>query len=91
MGVLDKGAGVAVEVDRLARVEEHRLARIDLQNKIFQCAEAHHVADVGDFPFAQAVELAQLLRHFAGRGDHLADQVVGVHHRSFARFHLAFG
>ena len=91
MGILDERAGVAVEVDRLARIEKHRLFRVHLQDEILERAQSDHRGNGVGLLFRTAVELAQLVRHLAGRGYHVCDQVVGIDHRAFARLHLAFG
>ncbi len=89
--VLYERAGVAVEVDALARVECHVLARVNLQQEVLERSLADGFGHAVDFFLRHAVELAERHGHFARRRCHISHKVVGVHHRAFAAFHLAFG
>ena len=92
MSVLDEGARVAVEVDALLGVEEHILARVDLQNKVFQGTHSHDAGYLVALLGRDALELVHLvLAHLACVLNHLSHQVVGIDHRSLARFHLSVG
>ena len=91
MRVLDERTGVAVEIDGFARVEKHRLARIDLEDEILQRAEREHLEELVLLLLRHSFEFAQFQRGLFRRGVHTVEEVVGVDHRAFARFHLAFG
>ena len=88
--VLDERAGITVEIDRFLRVESHVLARVHLQDEVFQGTEADHAGDVFGFFRCHFVHFAQFLRDFAGCTHHLFHQVVCIDNRSFAALHLAF-
>ena len=91
MGVLDEGTRVAVEVDRLARIEEHRLLGIHLEDEVLQGTQTYHRRYSLGLLLRAAVELTQLGRHLARGLDHVGNQVVGIHYRTLARLHLALG
>ena len=89
---MDEGPCIAVEVDRLIGVEEHVLARIYLQNEVFQRTHTHLAGylvglSLGDI--GQGVDfIAGYLLGFAHHGIH---QVIGIDHRALATLHLAVG
>ena len=89
VGVLDERSRVAVEVDRLAGVKQHRLLGVYLEDEVFEGAQSDHRRDSVRLLLGTSVEFAQLGRHLAGRRDHAFDQIVGIDHRALARFHLA--
>ena len=88
VGVLNEGAGIAIEVDTLLRVEEHVLAGIDLEDEVFQRAHAHDAGDLVALFFAHIIELAQFHRGLQSIIDHQLHQIVGINDRSFAALHL---
>ena len=61
MGVLDEGAGVAVEVDGLLGVEEHGLLGVHLNDEILQGAKADYMVQAGLFFVGKVCELAAFL------------------------------
>ena len=91
VGVLNERPSVAIEVDRLLGVEGHVLPRVDLQDEVFQGAEADDADDVVRLLAAEAVELAELVGDVARCGDHLVHQVVRIDDGALAALHLALG
>ena len=89
VGVLDEGAGITVEVDRLLRVEQHVLAGIHLEDEVFQGSHAYDAGYLLLLGFAHVGILACLVTDAAGIFHHQLHQVVGIDHRSFARLHFA--
>ena len=89
VGVLDKGTGVAVEVDRLLGVKEHVLARVDLQQEILKGTESDFAGHLGGLVGRHLVQM--VCGHFGGALHHGLDQIVGIDNRSLTALHLAFG
>ena len=89
IGVLDEGTCIAVEVDTFLGVEEHVLARVDLEKEIFQSPHAHDACHFGFFFLSHVVELAGLFHCLAGLGYHAGNEVVGINHGTLAALHLA--
>ena len=88
---MDERPRVAVEVDRLARVECHVLARIDFQEEVFQGAHADDAGYFGALFFGNVFQLAHFGADFGGVSDHLGHEVVGVDNGSLAALHFSFG
>ena len=91
MGILYKGARVAVEVDGLLGVEEHSLLRVDLEDEILQGAQTDGVVQPVGLLGRQVLGLAEFIGDSLGGGHHLVHEVVGVDHRALTRLHLAIG
>ena len=87
--VLDERTGVAVEVDRLLRVEEHVLASVNLEDEVLQCAKTHDACNLVALLLAHVLELAQLLACLLGVSHHCCNQVVCVYDSALAALHLA--
>ena len=87
VGVLNERTCVAVEVDRLLRVEHHVLARVDLEQEVFQRTKTDDASDFGSFVGWDI--LHAFGRSFGSRVDHFVHQVVGIYDSTFAALHLA--
>ena len=88
VGVLDEGACIAVEIDTFFRIEEHILARINLQDEVFQGTHTHNAGDFTALFFRHIVKFPQFHRGFVGIFHHQRHQIVGINHRSLAALHL---
>ncbi len=88
--ILDERPRVSVEIDGLFRIEQHSLLGVHFQDKILQCPQRHLPVDLLRFRLRITLQLAQFLRSLAGGVNHRLHQIVGIHHRSLAGFHLPF-
>ena len=89
---MNKRTGIAVEVNRLFRVKQHILPRIDLQDKVLECAKAYLACNLVLLFLCDTREAKHLVfAHLLGVCNHLRHQVVGIHNGTFAALHLAVG
>ena len=90
MGILDERTGITVEVDRLLRVEEHGLARVNLEDEILQGTKAYHLEEFILFLCRKIVDLSKLERSLLCSIVHICDKVIGINNSSLTRLHLTF-
>ena len=91
MSVLDERSRIAVEINRLLGVEQHVLAGIHFQDEIFQGSHTYDAGNLMTLIFCHVVKFTQFHRGFVGIFHHQFHQVIGIHHRSLSRLHLAIG
>ena len=88
VGVLNEGTCISVEIDRLARVEEHSLLGIDLQDKVFERTQTNHSRYSISLLLGATVEFTELVRHLASGRNHISNEVIGINDRTLTRLHL---
>ena len=91
MGVLDEGACVTIEVNRLLRIEKHILAGIDFQDKVLQGTHTDNAGNLLLLGFRHIGVLASLITHTTSIFYHQLHQVVSINYSAFATLHLAIG
>ena len=84
MSILDERTCIAVEVDRLLRVEEHCLLRVDLEDEVLQCSKADHSEESILLLGRKVVDLAELHRSLLGGVVHVCNEVVSINYCSLA-------
>ena len=89
MSILNEGAGIAVEIDGLLRIEKHLLARIHLEYEILQGPQTNHVVKTLLFRFVYIGQLTAFIRSGFCLEVHILNQLVGIHYRAFTGLHLA--
>ena len=88
-GVLDERAGVTVEVDGLRGIEEHVLARINLEDEVFQRTETDFAGNLVGFCLGDTLQRVDfILTDFVRVIHHLIHQIIGINHGAFTGFHL---
>ena len=85
---MNEGTGVTIEVDTLLRIEEHILARIDLEDEVLQGTHANNAGNLVALCLTHIVELTQLHRGLVSILYHQCHQVVGINNRSLTTLHL---
>ena len=92
VGVLDKRSRIAVKINTLFGIEEHVLARINFENKVFECAKSHFTRNLVCFLLGDVGQGVHLVfTQFFCFVYHTRHQFVGIHHRTLAALHLAVG
>ena len=91
MRILNKGTGIAVEIDRLLRIKQHLLARIHLQNEILQSPQTNHMIKLILLGLIHIIQLPGLLRRCLRLQIHILNKIVGVNYGALAAFHLPLG
>ena len=91
MGVLDEGTCVAIEVNRLLRVEKHVLAGIDLEDEILEGTHTNNTGCLLLLFLCHVGILACLIANTTGIFHHQLHQVVGIDNGTLTALHLAVG
>ena len=91
VGILDERTCVAVEVDRFFRIEHHVLARIHLEEEVFECAKTYDASYFLLFSFAHVGVFAGFVHGATSLFDHAFYQIVCVNHGAFTALHLTVG
>ena len=91
VGILDERTRIAVEVDGFFGIEHHVLARIHLEEEVFEGTKTYDARYFLLFSFAHVGVFASFVHGATSLFDHTFYQIVCVYHCTFTTLHFAVG